>query len=248
MTPPHPAATLILLREPNEGPPELLMIQRAATMGFGAGAWVFPGGRVDPGDVTLAARFLPANDALDDHAARICAIRETIEEVGLALGLDPPPDPATLAAVRAGLHAGEPFAGLLDRFGLSLVPDALLHFSRWCPPAEISRRFDTRFYLARLHGDAKAEPDGRETVALLWTTPRAMLDRADARIMFPTACNLRRLLPHRSFAEAEADAAAFPAATIVTRSVDIGGERFVQIDAGHGYPETRSPLAGLFRG
>ena len=51
---------------------------------------VFPGGRVDPGDHAMVPADAP--DA-DEAAARIAAIRETIEEVGLAVGLTPRPTP-----------------------------------------------------------------------------------------------------------------------------------------------------------
>src|SRR6478752_2429270 len=81
---PIPAATLVVMRERDNGPPELLIVERSAAMRFAGGALVFPGGRVDPGDHALAA--LHGGDA-DDLAARIAAIRETIEEAGLAIGV-----------------------------------------------------------------------------------------------------------------------------------------------------------------
>ena len=53
-----PAATLILMRPSAAGgPPEILMLERSETMAFAAGALVFPGGRIDPEDHALAARF-----------------------------------------------------------------------------------------------------------------------------------------------------------------------------------------------
>src|SRR5258707_1005144 len=52
-----PAATLIVVREMAGGPPELLMVERAEGMAFAAGAWVFPGGRIDAADRTLADRL-----------------------------------------------------------------------------------------------------------------------------------------------------------------------------------------------
>jgi hypothetical protein len=51
-----PAATLILMRASDRGgPPEILMLERAETMAFAAGALVFPGGRIDPEDHSMAA-------------------------------------------------------------------------------------------------------------------------------------------------------------------------------------------------
>ena len=55
LPPAIPAATLVIFREAADGgPPELLMVERAKAMAFAAGAMVFPGGRVDPGDHLLA--------------------------------------------------------------------------------------------------------------------------------------------------------------------------------------------------
>ena len=93
-----PAATLVLMREAAGGPPELLVTERTGRMAFAAGALVFPGGRIDPDDHETAAGF-----ALPDAAARIAAIRETIEETGLAIGLRPAPDAAAADALREGI-------------------------------------------------------------------------------------------------------------------------------------------------
>ena len=106
-----PAATLILMREQRQGPPQLLMIERAETMAFAAGALVFPGGRIDPEDYALAEQHPHA-----DGAARIAAIRETIEEAGIAAALRPETDPAVVGDIRAGLAEGRPFAEVLAAY------------------------------------------------------------------------------------------------------------------------------------
>src|SRR5687768_5220515 len=77
---PVPAATLVLMRERAAAPPELLVMERTGHMAFAAGALVFPGGRIDREDREAAAAF----PGLDDAAARIAAVRETIEETGIA--------------------------------------------------------------------------------------------------------------------------------------------------------------------
>src|SRR3546814_4381288 len=94
---PIPAATLVLFRETGAAPPDLLFVERAHTMTFAAGAIVFPGGRVDPGDHDLARRL---GGYLDDMAARVAAVRETLEEAGIAVGLDPLPDPEDRKSTR----------------------------------------------------------------------------------------------------------------------------------------------------
>ena len=92
---PIPAATLVLFRERADAMPELLIVERAQKMAFAAGALVFPGGRIDPADRDLATAVFPG----DPHGAgRIAAIRETIEEAGLAVGLAASLRPAGRAA------------------------------------------------------------------------------------------------------------------------------------------------------
>ena len=63
----------------------LVITQRAAGMVFAGGALVFPGGRIDPEDRVRAAQHSDLPE--DDAAARIAAIRETVEEVGFDFGL-----------------------------------------------------------------------------------------------------------------------------------------------------------------
>jgi 8-oxo-dGTP pyrophosphatase MutT (NUDIX family) len=63
----RPSAVLVLLGEQRPGEPDLLVLQRAATMRNHAGQPAFPGGASDPGDRDSAAT----------------ALREANEEVGL---------------------------------------------------------------------------------------------------------------------------------------------------------------------
>ena len=249
MTDPIPAATLVIFRERGGGPPELLMVERSRAMAFAGGAMVFPGGRVDPGDRLLAATL--GGDP-DDTAARVAAIRETVEEAGLAIGLDPAPDAAALAHLRARLHAGDDFAALLTAAGLRLVPQALVPFARWLPAHLTTRVFDTRFYLAQAPAGAEAATvDATENVRLVWTTAAAMLAAADAgqaAIIFPTRRNLERLARFADFAEAAADAARHPVRTITPGTEWIDGVEHITIPEDLGYPVTAVPLEGADRG
>jgi 8-oxo-dGTP pyrophosphatase MutT (NUDIX family) len=52
-TPPRPAATVVLLRDADEGL-EVLMIRRHAQSDVLGGAYVFPGGKLDPADSEIA--------------------------------------------------------------------------------------------------------------------------------------------------------------------------------------------------
>jgi len=243
-----PAATLVIFRDVAGGPPELLMVERARNMAFAGGAWVFPGGRIDPGDHVIAERMSLG----EDGPSRIAAIRETIEEAGLPVGLHPLPDHATLDRLRAALHAGRDFAKALDEADVALTPDLLVPFARWLPQHAHMRIFDTRFFLARLPADAPgASVDETENVRLRWTTAQALLDEADdgrATIIFPTRRNLERLALFADYDAAVADARAHAVRTITPCVECRDGIDHLCIPADLGYPVTGEAMNAAKRG
>ena len=249
LPPAIPAATLVIFRERAGGPPELLMVERAKAMVFAGGAMVFPGGRIDPGDHALAETM--AGEA-DDLAARIAAVRETIEEAGLAIGLDPLPGADALSRLRAALHAGEPLGGALKAAGTTLKLDALVPFARWRPAHRNMRIFDTRFYLARLpEGAPQATVDATENTRLVWATAQSVLDDADAghlQIIYPTRRNLERLAQFASFEEATVHAAAHPLRVVTPWTESRGGTDHLCIPDDLGYPVTSEALEAAARG
>ena len=237
---PIPAATLVLMREVADGPPELLVTERTGHMAFAAGALVFPGGRIDADDHLTA-------DLLGSDAARVAAIRETIEETGLAPGLAPAPDAAAIvAALRQGIADEEPFASLLAAHGLALDPEALTPFARWCPNFRETRRFDTLFFLAEAPADApEPEVSAHEAVRAFWASAAAILAEIEAgraHAIFPTRRNLERLAGFASIAEARADAALHPVTKVTPWIEERGGETLLCIPEGIGYPVTSEPL------
>lgn len=244
-----PAATLVIFRDARTGAAELLMVERAKAMVFAAGALVFPGGRIDPGDHLLADRI---GGDRDDTAARIAAIRETIEEAGLPIGLEPAPFPEQLDALRAALHAGTSFADALAAAGIRLDLSVLTPFARWLPAHANMRIFDTRFYLARLPGGAPvATVDETENVRLLWATAAQVLADADAgraTIIYPTRRNLERLAQFDGFDAAKAHADAIPVQTITPFMQERNGRAHLCIPEGLGYPITAEPMHAAIRG
>src|ERR1700759_2064337 len=77
--PPRPAASVVLLRRGGKHAQralEVLLLKRTDTAAFMPGAWVFPGGSVDPADGEGPDGF------------RACAIRELREEAGIELPAD----------------------------------------------------------------------------------------------------------------------------------------------------------------
>lgn len=229
-----PAATVIVMRDVVGGAPELLMVERARAMAFAGGALVFPGGRVDPGDHMLAARL---GGEAEETASRIAAIRETLEEAGVAVGLKIAAD--AIPGVRRAVYAGTPFAALLDGADARLALDALIPFARWLPAGVHHKVFDTRFYLARAPEGAAPLVDGNENVRVFWASAAevlAMADRGEAMIIFPTRRNLERLARFGSYAAAVADAAAHPV-RIVTPWIEMrNGAEHLCIPDDLGYP------------
>jgi len=245
--PPIPAATLVVIRDRPDGPPELLMVQRAKEMAFAGGALVFPGGRIDEADSALAADF-----PLKDSAARIAAIRETVEETGVVVGISPTPGPQLCLELQRALLGGERFGELLRQHSLRLDLESLTRLARWLPKFHAVRRFDTLFFVARAPESA-LEPHvvGEECAAAFWITAADALareERGEARLIFPTRRNLERLALHRNFEAIRADALSHPTQPITPWAETIEGQEYIRIPEGLGYPVTREKLDGLWRG
>ena len=207
---PIPAATLVLMRPAGSGPPELLTIERSAGMAFAAGALAFPGGRIDEEDRAAAAAY----PALSDAAARIAAIRETIEETGLGGSLAP----------------GDltPFARWCPNFRETRRFDTLFYLaeatSDWPAPVAAAHEVGRVFWAS--------------AAAIL-----AEIGAGRAHAIFPTRRNLERLARFGSIDEARADAARHPVRKITPWIEDRDGEAFLRIPDDAGYPVTSEPLA-----
>ena len=251
-----PAATLVLFRDAHAAPPDLLMVERSANMAFAAGAWAFPGGRVDEDDHIVAARFGTGLDA-DDAAGRVAAIRETLEETGIATGFATAKR-STISAqtrreMRMKLHKGALFSHILDENRLHLDLKMLIPFARWRPNFAEARIFDARFYLARLPDDQDAEHiDDGENAQLFWASAADTLARCAqgaGRIIFPTRRNLERLATYADYDAAVAHAREFDAARMITPWMeDRNGVRHLCIPDDMGYPVTAEPVDSAMRG
>lgn len=91
-----------------------------------------------------------------------------------------------------------------EEVGLTLDPDALVPLSRWIPPEQLKRRFDTSFFLAGdPGGDITPNPD--EVVDWKWATPASVIEqhaRGEATLVPPTFITLTVLSQFGSFADA----------------------------------------------
>lgn len=240
---PIPAATLIVVRERDRDAPELLMVERAPGMAFAAGALVFPGGRIDQADRELGTR-------LGLEPAAVAAVRETLEETAVPVGLSPVP--ADTAELQRALVSDEPFASVLASASVGIDADALTPFARWVPKFHAVRRFDTLFYVARCPpGDWQPKVVEGECSGAEWMTAAQVLESersGKARLIFPTRRTLERLAQHASFDAIRADALSHPIEPVTPWVEEREGEKFITIPSHLGFPVTQERLDGLWRG
>lgn len=169
---PRPAATLLLIRSGDIGL-EVLMVERPAR-GFFGGLWVFPGGGVDAIDDSADAHLtVEVPEHCDDFPWRAAALRETLEEVGLALTDSPLAAPLPVHGTDIYLR--------LSQLGIRLDGRRLRLLSQWVTPTGPPTRFDARFYLARVAGDPDLVLQQDEIVSHAWVTPRSALQRVETQ-------------------------------------------------------------------
>ena len=187
---PIPAATVLIVRDGDQGP-EVLMVQRQAALAAFGGLWVFPGGKVDPLDREWAKRFAedypepnadrefglgdePSLDVHDLLASKIAAIRETYEEAGLLYADPVSPQDHHLESEQQALRQSTPelntgsFHRWVQDSGQTPALDRLTYWVRWVPPEDVLRRFDTVFFLAPAPEGQEPTHDGHETAGVRW--------------------------------------------------------------------------------
>lgn len=144
---PRDAATVVLVRDGAAGM-EVWLLRRVRTMAFAAGAYVFPGGKVDPADdggdglpADWADAFCYGDAALLRRVVG-AAIRETEEECGVVV-----------------------------------TADCLRPLAHWVTPAIEPRRYDTRFLLAALPDGQEASVNDGESDEGRWFPLAEALDQ-----------------------------------------------------------------------
>jgi len=218
---PRDAATVIVLRPaadaagtsapatPAGDGVEVLMLRRPAAMAFAPGAYVYPGGSVDPGDADLrvgwhgpSAADIGERLGASRELARaiVCAaVRETFEEAGILLAGTPDgalavPDGPAWDRDRAALMSGaETLAEVLARRGLVIRADLLTPWARWITPEAEPKRFDARFFAAALPPGQQATGHATETERTAWLRPEAAIEAArggSITLLPPTATTL----------------------------------------------------------
>lgn len=202
---------------------EVLLQRRHGAASFMAGAFVFPGGALDLCDLdeALGPHLVPGHAACADRledtpgaplapGARlglcVAGCRELFEEAGILLARRPSgawldlSDAETHRAyhrLRERLNDGAlGLTEVLSAEGLRLDPGALVYWAHWITPSLEPKRFDARFFLARLPEGQRPLEDQREATEQAWMSPQSALDaseRGELVLPPPTLRNLEDL-------------------------------------------------------
>ena len=193
--PTRPAATVLLLRDGPAGL-EVLMTRRSMTASFAPGAYVFPGGGVDPLDAASHALAARRPGQRDLHLTQaIAAIRESFEELGVLLAQHADGRAADQRDI-AALDRSQPFVAQCQARGLQLAAHAVFVLAHWVTDRDLPRRFDVPFLVARMPAGQTPVADGQEQFEPVWVRPADALARHAAGqffIIFPTIRTLERL-------------------------------------------------------
>jgi 8-oxo-dGTP pyrophosphatase MutT (NUDIX family) len=246
---------------------EVLMVRRNLNSDFVGGAYVFPGGSVDPADGGAEAEAA-CHGRSDAEASAllgvgtgglaywVAVLRETFEEAGLLLA-ERIGGPALLAgdaaeearfiAERAAVNAGtRRFLDLCADEHLRLNVADVHYFAHWITPKGAPRRYDTRFFVAPAPVGQTAAHDAGETIAETWISPRqALAGHRDGsfEIIFPTIRNLQAISRFATSGELLAAAAAASSAvpTIEPRVVADGNGVRIVLPGDVGYDDAPVP-------
>jgi 8-oxo-dGTP pyrophosphatase MutT (NUDIX family) len=196
-------------------PWELLLMRRPGGADFAPGAYVVPGGVVHTSDSEWGDEIAMA------------AVRELFEEVGILLAragrrFARERDRDRIHGLVAG---GSSFSVAMRSSGLEPAVDRLVLLTRWVTPAALRRRYDARFYVARLPAGQTVRVQTEEVSDWLWITPERALREPSITLVYAT----RKVL--ESVAGDE-DASQLFARVRRLRSVPVVEPRIVQTESG----------------
>lgn len=222
---PSPASTVVLVRPGADGGAEIFMNRRPEKMETYAGAYVFPGGRVEDADwsekmIELVRGLSPADAQRilgADSNAEFClgywvaAARELFEEAGILFFVNDDGAASSTAAEnpterlteqRQSLQRGNlDFPSLLESERLHCDVSRLTYFFHRITPEHYPVRFDTRFFLAALPQGQAPLHSSEEVAESLWIAPNEALSRFESgafRMAPPTVMVLRTLAQHKT--------------------------------------------------
>lgn len=151
-------------------------MRRPGGADFAPGAYVFPGGVVHAEDSRWG----------DEIAA--AGVRELFEEVGILLARRGGrfARDRECESVRAAIAAGASFGDAMWSDGLEPALDRLVLLARWVTPALLSRRYDARFYIARLPAGQTVRAQEEEVTDWLWASPSRALREPEITLVYAT--------------------------------------------------------------
>lgn len=211
-TPIHLAATILLIDDRPKL--QILMMKRTHKLVFAGDMWVFPGGRVDADDGIQFDQTnclpLPSMPDAEAQAQAFCvaAIREAFEEAGILIACYKnqnkllnfranPQIRAHFEALRHELNAGTiGFHDILEQNQLQLAIDRMQYAARWITPPDSPRRFDTRFFVAKIPAGQQPMHDNSEIVQHEWFQPATALkmhEQGRMLMMTPTVSMIAML-------------------------------------------------------
>ncbi len=250
---PRDASTVVLLRDASHGLEVFLMKRSGLSDTFGE-AYVFPGGKLDAHDSSLAALA-----ALDEPASTlaqrlgepglgheqaaglyVAAVRELYEEAGVLL---------TRGAHRPASQQSADWQAWVDSAAGQVAASALAPWSRWITPrmaALSKKRFDTRFFLALAPSGQTASHDNFETTASIWLPPAEALRRyyrGEIEMAPPQIMSLGHLARYARAADALAAARAQRPPCICPENFEENGTTVLSYpgDPRHSVPERALP-------
>ena len=214
-------------------------MRRHRKQSFMGGAFVYPGGALDPADCDTALTHHMKGISTEDAILRLnesetnqdtvlglyfAAVRETFEESGVLL--------ADLNGDYTGQKFAKKFNGYREKIhngtitlkdvaikeNIQFALDLLMPFARWITPEVETKRFDTRFFLARKPKNQNPEHDRIELVESLWLTPEEALEKnfnREITLMPPTLKTIEELSVYPSIDDVFADVSTKKVETIL---------------------------------
>jgi len=212
----RPAATVMLIDDRPDL--QIYMMERHANMVFAGGMWVFPGGSVDATDDPSEFQSISIHRS-DEEASKlmglpsgglvyyITAIREAFEEAGILLALQQDNhQPLDLSQPEIGKRfsqhrddindSNRNFIEIIRDENLVLDAGSMHYIARWITPKGPPRRFDARFFIARMPGNQTPIHDNGELVHSRWFSPDEILEQQEAGkivLMSPTLRMVKNL-------------------------------------------------------
>ncbi|HLV71342.1 MAG TPA: hypothetical protein VKY91_01065 [Vulgatibacteraceae bacterium] len=219
--PARDAATVVVLRDHDKHGLQAFLLRRVRSMAFAPGAYVFPGGAVDPRDAEAKVAWAGPSPAewgaelkADETLAceLVCAaVRETFEETLVLLAgptggsvVDDTRGDDWEADRQALLDRSLSFGEFLERRGLVLRSDLLRPWAHWITPKIEPKRYDTRFFVAGIPEGQRARDVSTEADRVAWVRPAEAAERAMAgewMMLPPTIATLAELAEYDTVAD-----------------------------------------------